>query len=83
MAFAAVDSVAGLKLLDQGVPKEKMAMLAIPLTPVQIILPAILAPYTTGDEPLKLWFKSYVPRLVVGGIFTLWVYFTPAMLQVN
>lgn len=81
MAFAAVDSVAGLKLLDQGVPKEKMAMLAIPLTPVQIILPAILAPYTTGDEPLKLWFKSYVPRLVVGGIFTVWVYFTPAMLQ--
>ena len=83
MAFAAVDSVSGLKLLDQGVPKEKMAMLAIPLTPVQIILPVILAPYTTGDEPLKLWFKSYVPRLVVGGIFTAWVYFTPAMLQVN
>ena len=83
MAFAAVDSVSGLKLLDQGVPKEKMAMLAIPLTPVQIILPIILAPYTTGDQPLKLWFKSYVPRLVVGAVFTVWVYFTKSMLQVR
>lgn len=82
MAFAAVDSVSGLKLLDQGVPKEKMALLAIPLTPIQIVLPILLAPYTTGSEPLKLWFKSYVPRLVVGGVFTFWVYYTPMMLKV-
>merc|ERR1711935_456296 len=41
MAFAAVDSVSGLKLLDQGVPKEKMAMLAIPLTPAQIVVQVV------------------------------------------
>lgn len=80
VAFAAVDSVSGLKLLDAGVPKEKMALLAIPLTPIQIILPIILAPYTTGSEPLNLWLKSYLPRLCMGGVITFFVFITPQLL---
>jgi len=75
-----VDSVSGLKLLDAGVPKEKMALLAIPLTPIQIILPIFLAPYTTGSEPLNLWLKSYLPRLLMGGVITFYVYITPQLL---
>ena len=57
-----------------------MALLAIPLTPIQIILPIFLAPYTTGSEPLNLWLKSYLPRLLMGGVITFYVYITPQLL---
>ena len=83
VSFAAVDAVSGLKILDAGVPKEKMALLAVPLTPIQIILPIILAPYTTGKEPLNLWLRSYLPRLIMGGVITILVWFTPSLLQVS
>ena len=82
VSFAAVDAVSGLKLLDAGVPKEKMALLAVPLTPIQIVLPIFLAPFTTGAEPLNLWIRSYFPRLFMGGVITALVYYTPIILQV-
>ena len=42
MAFAAADSVTGLKLIEAGLPKEKIALLALPMVPLQIILPWII-----------------------------------------
>ena len=38
------------------------------------------APYTTGSEPLNLWLKSYLPRLLMGGVITFYVYITPQLL---
>jgi len=81
IAFAAVDSVLSLKILDAGVPKEKLALLAVPLTPIQIVMPIFLAPFTTGDQPLNLWLRAYIPRIALGVVLTIFVYFTPAMLQ--
>ena len=42
IAFAAADSVTGLKLIEAGLPKEKIALLALPIVPLQIILPLII-----------------------------------------
>lgn len=81
IAFCAVDAVLTLKILDAGVPKEKLALLAVPLTPIQIVLPILFAPLTTGSEPLNLWLRSYIPRIGMGLIMTAFVYFTPAMLK--
>ena len=39
IGFSAVDAVTGLKLIERGVPKDKLAMLAIPVIPLQIVLP--------------------------------------------
>ena len=36
MGFAAADAVTGLKLVEAGVPKDKLAMLAIPMMPLQV-----------------------------------------------
>ncbi len=36
IGFSAADSVTSLKLIEQGVPKDKLAMLAIPIIPVQV-----------------------------------------------
>lgn len=83
ISFAAVDAVLTLKILDAGVPKEKLALLAVPLTPIQIVLPILFAPLTTGSEPLNLWLKAYIPRIVMGLLMTGFVYITPAWIQVN
>ena len=83
VAFAAVDSVLSLKILDAGVPKEKLALLAVPLTPIQIIMPIFLAPFTNGSQPLNLWLKAYLPRIAMGLVMTVFVYYTPAMIQVQ
>ena len=83
VAFAAVDSVLSLKILDAGVPKEKLALLAVPLTPIQIVMPIFLAPFTNGSQPLNLWLKAYLPRIAMGLGMTVFVYYTPAMIQVQ
>lgn len=80
IAFSAVDSVATLKILDAGVPKEKLALLAVPMTPIQIVLPILMAPYTTGKQPLNLWLKSYMPRIFMGLVVTCFVYYTPTLI---
>ncbi len=36
IGFSAADSVTSLKLIEQGVPKDKLAMLAIPIMPLQV-----------------------------------------------
>lgn len=47
LGFCASDAVSGLKLVEAGVPREDLALLAVPLVPVQIIMPvvSILAMY--------------------------------------
>ena len=40
-----------------------------------------MVPYTTGSEPPNLWLKSYLPRLLLGGVITFYVYITPQLLS--
>jgi PAT family acetyl-CoA transporter-like MFS transporter 1 len=47
-----------LKLIESGVPKEKLGLLAVPLTPLQLILPFLLSRYTNGATPFNLYIKS-------------------------
>lgn len=42
IAFSAADSVTGLKLVEAGLPSEQIALMAIPMVPVQIILPWVI-----------------------------------------
>lgn len=44
-----------LKLVEAGVPKERLGLLAVPMIPVQIALPLIIAKYTSG----KCRFQSH------------------------
>ena len=65
MAFAATDAVAGLKMIDNGMPKERLALLGVPMIPIQIILPLIISKYTGGSEPLKVFMRAYPFRYVL------------------
>ncbi|CAF1373492.1 unnamed protein product [Didymodactylos carnosus] len=83
IGFAATDSMTGLELLQRGVTTDSLALLAIPLTPLQIILPFIISRYTAGPKPLRLFINSYPPRLLMGIIMALFVYLTPYFQNYN
>ena len=69
IGFAAADGITGLKLVELGVPKDKFALMAIPLTPLQILLPWVLGKYTAGPRPMNVFQKAYPYKcvLAVGG----------------
>ncbi|EDO34028.1 predicted protein [Nematostella vectensis] len=67
--FAAADAVTGLKLVEAGVPKENLAMLAVPMVPIQILLPLFISKFTSGPRPLDVFLKAYPLRLCFGLVF--------------
>lgn len=62
VAFAVTDSATALKMIEAGVHKENLAMLSIPLVPLQILLPWIISRYTNGPKPLNIFIKAYPYR---------------------
>ena len=42
MGLAAGENVTGLKLVEAGLPREKIALIALPMVPVQILLPLFI-----------------------------------------
>lgn len=63
IGFSAADAVTGLKLVEAGVPKEQLALLAVPMVPLQILLPVIISKYTAGPRPLDIFYKAFPFRL--------------------
>uniref|UniRef100_A0A0K2TGN6 Acetylcoenzyme A transporter 1like [Saccoglossus kowalevskii] n=1 Tax=Lepeophtheirus salmonis TaxID=72036 RepID=A0A0K2TGN6_LEPSM len=77
ICFSATDSITSLKLVEAGVPKESLGMLALPLTPLQILLPLFISRYTTGPKPLNVFLKAYPFRLIMCLVIAGFVYITP------
>lgn len=50
IGFSSTDSVMALKLVEAGIPKEHLGLIAVPLIPVQVALPLVIAKYTTGKK---------------------------------
>jgi len=74
---SAVESMTNLKLIDRGVPKDKIAMLAIPMIPVKIVLTIFLTRFTVGPRPMNVWLISYPFRLIFCLLMVLLVFITP------
>ncbi|XP_031572070.1 acetyl-coenzyme A transporter 1-like [Actinia tenebrosa] len=74
VGFAAADSVTGLKLVEAGIPKENLAMLAIPMVPIQILLPLYISKYTSGPKPFDVFLRAFPCRLLLGLVFILCVW---------
>lgn len=73
--FAACDSVTSLKLVEAGVPKDKLALLAVPLVPLQIFLPLVVSKYTTGPKPMEVYIKAIPYRIMfaIGAAAIVWL----------
>ena len=48
----------GLKLIEAGIPKEKLALIGIPIVPIQILLPLFISKYTTGPRPMDVFLRA-------------------------
>ncbi|XP_060734352.1 acetyl-coenzyme A transporter 1 [Tachysurus vachellii] len=81
MGFSAADAVTGLKLVEAGVPKAELALLAVPMVPLQILLPIIISKYTAGPRPLDIFYKAFPFRLLIGLGYALLVWWTPSVKQ--
>ncbi|XP_078064303.1 acetyl-coenzyme A transporter 1 [Mustelus asterias] len=81
IGFSAADEVTGLKLVELGVPKEQLAILAVPMVPLQILLPFVISKYTAGPKPLNVFYWAMPFRLFMGMIFALVVFWTPMVKQ--
>jgi len=55
IGFAATDSLAVLKLIDAGVPKENIIIIHTTILVVEITVPLVVAKYTTGPKPLNTY----------------------------
>ncbi|KAF3692954.1 Acetyl-coenzyme A transporter 1 [Channa argus] len=81
IGFSAADAVTGLKLVEAGVPKEQLALLAVPMVPLQILLPLVISKYTAGPRPLGIFYKAFPFRLLIGLEYALLVWWTPSVKQ--
>lgn len=81
VGFAAADAVTGLKLIEAGVPKDRLALMAVPMTPLQVILPLTISRYTAGPRPMNLFLAAMPWRLMVGVLMAVLVYVTPLFRQ--
>lgn len=79
IGFSAADAVTGLKLVEAGVPKEQLALLAVPMVPLQILLPLVISKYTAGPRPLDIFYKAFPFRLLIGLEYALLVWWTPSV----
>ena len=73
----------GIELLERGVTKDTLALLAIPLTPLEILLPFFISKYTTGAKPLSLYANSHPFRLLLGLLLAFLVFLTPFFQNYN
>ncbi|KAF6208983.1 hypothetical protein GE061_014726, partial [Apolygus lucorum] len=83
MGFAAFDGVTSLKFIEKGVPKEKLAVLAVPIVPLQIILPIIVTKLNHPRRPMDLYLKAFPYRLAFNLVGALFVYVTPMIIKAN
>lgn len=81
VSFAACDAVTTLKLIDHGIPKDKLALLAIPLVPLQILLPLFISKHTTGKYPMNIYIKAVPFRLILTLAIAILVWATPLILK--
>ena len=80
---AASENIVGLKLIEHGVSKESLAIMAVPLTPLQIGLPLLIAKYTAGPRPLDFFLRGLKYRILFSVIFAVVVYVTPSFKDVD
>ena len=83
VGFSAADAVSGLKLIERGVPKNKLAMLVIPVIPLQLVLPWIINTYIVGQRPMDVFLKAMPPRLLMGLVYVWIVWATPSFQEPN
>ncbi len=72
-----------LRLIEEGVEKEKITLMGIMLSPLMVLLPVLLNKYMHGPKPMNLLLDTYGPKLIIVSFFTFFVVLTPYMKNEN
>ncbi|XP_060877593.1 acetyl-coenzyme A transporter 1-like isoform X2 [Metopolophium dirhodum] len=83
IGFAATDSVAVLKLIDAGVPKDDIVFIKTTMFVVKIILPLVVAKYTSGPKPMNVYLTATPIRLLWNIAYLVFIYYTPTLITTN
>ena len=62
--FSAAESIYSLKLVEFGVPRERITQLDLPMIPVQILVTLLISRYTVGPRPLNVFLTSATFRII-------------------
>lgn len=82
-SFSACDEITTLKLIEFGVPKDKIAILSTAQLPLQLILPFVFSRSITGEKPMDFYIKAFPFRLLVTVFIAFFVYVTPFVIEKN
>ncbi|CAH8824672.1 unnamed protein product [Trichobilharzia szidati] len=77
VCFSASDNISGLKLIEQGLPKERLAFIGILLLPLQAVLPLFIIKITNGPKVLSYYTWAILPRLFLASLSVPLVHFAP------
>ncbi|XP_022165986.1 acetyl-coenzyme A transporter 1-like [Myzus persicae] len=83
IGFAATDSLALLKLIDAGVPKDNIMVIQTAMFVVKMILPLVVAKYTSGPKPMNIYLTATPFRLLLNISFAVFIYYTPTLITMN
>ncbi|XP_050438632.1 acetyl-coenzyme A transporter 1-like [Adelges cooleyi] len=81
IAFATVDNVTNLKLIDAGVSRDNLVIVQTALYPVKMLIPIIVSKYTSGPKPMSTLLNIFPFRLLCGISSGLLVYYTPLFVE--
>lgn len=70
VSFAANESVTSLKLMDAGLAREDLSLLAALDFPFQLIGGALAARWCTPERPLRPWAWAFAPRIIFVGVMS-------------
>lgn len=82
-SFAACDEITTLKLIEHGVPKDKIAILSAAQLPLQLILPFVFSRFITGRKPMDFYIKAFPVRLFMTVVIAAFVFVTPFVIERN
>lgn len=80
---SAAESMANLKLIEKGVPKEEIALLEIPMIFVKIFVTLFVTRFTVGPRPMNVWIITFPLRLFFCLALTLLVFMAPLVMLEN
>ena len=75
--FSAAEDISNLKLIEFGVPGEKIAALSLPMIPVKFIVTFFITKFIVGPKPIMVYLGAYPFRLLMCLALTALVYITP------
>ncbi|KAF7320162.1 GYF domain-containing protein [Mycena kentingensis (nom. inval.)] len=77
IGFAANDAATSLKMVEKGFLREDLAIAVLIDFPFQIVGGWLAAKWSRGEYPLRPWLIAFWPRLSLGLVATLIVYWFP------